>query len=107
MISYLTTYLVLVHIRKNRYMLNWYSLLIGLVGPCLYKLREQIDNYERLKGYKNIGIEINQCDNERHFMNIWDNIQRYIVVLFLLITILIPNIRYMAGEMDIILSMQY
>jgi len=51
-----------------------------------------------LKGYKNIGIEINEGDNKKHFMNISDNIYRYIVVVFLLITILMPNIRYMAGE---------
>ncbi len=41
-INYMTTYLSLVHVRRNRFWLNWFSLVIGCVGPCLVKLHKAV-----------------------------------------------------------------
>jgi hypothetical protein len=35
MTNFMIAYLGLSHIRRNRFWVNWFSLVIGMVGPCL------------------------------------------------------------------------
>lgn len=43
-VNYFVAYLGLLHIRKNRFMLNYYSFVLGLIGPCIIKLDRLLDN---------------------------------------------------------------
>lgn len=45
LINYLSGFLCLVHVWRNRFWLNWFAQVLGMVGPCVFKLKQAI--YEK------------------------------------------------------------
>ena len=41
--NYITAYLTLVYVRRNRFWLNWSALVIGCIGPSLLKMARLIN----------------------------------------------------------------
>lgn len=39
MINYMLTYLALCNVRRSKFWLNWFSIVLGMVGPCVMKLK--------------------------------------------------------------------
>ncbi len=42
MVNYMLSYMALCNVRKNRFWLNWFSMVLGMVGPCVLKLKREI-----------------------------------------------------------------
>jgi hypothetical protein len=45
MVNYMLSYMALCNVRKNRFWLNWFSMVLGMVGPCVLKLKREIDSF--------------------------------------------------------------
>lgn len=45
-INYMLSYMALCNVRKNRFWLNWFSMVLGMVGPCILKLKNEINLFE-------------------------------------------------------------
>lgn len=100
MINFMATYLCLVHMRRNRFWLYRFAEILGLIGPCVIKLQEILSHRQ------NDSIEdeeINKGKLSTDFTDIVKEISkrhpyRLITVVFLTLTIVFPNLRYMAGD---------
>lgn len=89
-ISFRTTFTVFSLMRSNKNRLTFYSIIIGLTGPCLLRFYERITLQTELKTTFFTKIFYNLTDKGLH--------RQFLVILFVLIW-MIPNLRYiMIGD---------
>lgn len=83
-ISFRTTFVALSLMRQNKNRLTFYSIMIGLLGPCLMKL------YERMQCQKAEGSVFSNFI----YRLASKNIHRKALVVLLFFIWIVPNLRY-------------
>lgn len=84
-ISFRTTFVALSLMRQNKNRLTFYSIMIGLLGPCLMKL------YERMQCQKAEGSVFSNFI----YRLASKNIHRKALVVLLFFIWIVPNLRYL------------
>lgn len=83
-ISFRTTFTAFSLMRNNKNRLTFYSIIIGLLGPCLMRLYERMDSQKTLESF--FSKTVNRLLNKK--------VHRKALVILLLCMWLVPNTRY-------------
>jgi hypothetical protein len=88
----------MVHIWRNRFWVNWFACVLGLMGPSVFKLKKLLDgNAQGLNGQSAKNEHPKRTLIDQAMALIKSNPHRCSILLFLALTILLPNLKYMAG----------
>lgn len=90
--NYITAYLGLVFVRRNRFWLNWSALVIGCVGPCVMKMARTFINSESKPSHSKKNI------NYASFLVLAVNQIRFIIMMILALITFIPNLKFISTE---------
>ena len=83
-ISFRTTFTAFSLLRNNKNRLTFYSIMIGLAGPCLMRLYERMDSQKAIKSFVSKTL----------YTLVDKKIHRKALVVLLFCIWLVPNIRY-------------